>query len=214
MRPGAIPCCSSASRPASPTSAGCRRSSSRRDGPHPANACPPEASPSRASRRRCTRGRCRAAGTSSAGRTRSCSIRLPRLPPGSGPARWSASSTCPEARVILEVLDGGVLSTVQDAGRPDWTHLGVPPSGATDPRSLAVANLLLGNDRGAAAIEVTLGGARFVATQPGTIALAGAELGAWVHPDRRLAVGRTHRLAAGDQLALHGAADAAVVGSR
>jgi biotin-dependent carboxylase-like uncharacterized protein len=116
--------------------------------------------------------------------------------------------------VILEVLDGGVLSTVQDAGRPDWTHLGVPPSGATDPRSLAVANLLLGNDRGAAAIEVTLGGARFVATQPGTIALAGAELGAWVHPDRRLAVGRTHRLAAGDQLVFDGAADASVVGSR
>jgi len=29
---------------------------------------------------------------------------------------------------LFEVLDGGLLTTVQDAGRPDWTHLGVPES--------------------------------------------------------------------------------------
>ena len=50
--------------------------------------------------------------------------------------------------MILDVVDGGLLTTVQDAGRPDWTHLGVPVSGAADPWSRAVANLLAGNDAG------------------------------------------------------------------
>jgi biotin-dependent carboxylase-like uncharacterized protein len=116
--------------------------------------------------------------------------------------------------VILEVLDGGVLATVQDAGRPDWTHLGVPVSGATDRRSLAIANLLLRNDRGAAAIELTLGGARFVATGPGTIALAGADLGARVVGRGRLAVGRTHRLAAGEEVTFEGGSEAGATGTR
>lgn len=116
--------------------------------------------------------------------------------------------------MILDVFDGGVLATIQDAGRPDWTHIGVPTSGAADARSLAVANLLLGNDPGAAAIEVTVGGARFIAREPGTIALAGADLGATVAGGRRLAVGRTHRLALGDELAFDGAADGAVAGCR
>ena len=116
--------------------------------------------------------------------------------------------------MILDVLDGGLLATVQDAGRPDWTHLGVPVSGATDRRSLAIANLLLGNDRAAAAIEVTVGGARFVATEPGTIGLAGADLGARVLGRGRLAIGRTHRLAAGDEVTFDGAPDGAAIGTR
>jgi biotin-dependent carboxylase-like uncharacterized protein len=116
--------------------------------------------------------------------------------------------------MILDVLDGGVLATVQDAGRPDWTHLGVPVSGATDRRSLAIANLLLGNDREAAGIEVTHGGARFVAVDAGPIALAGAELGARVVGGRRLPVGRTHRLNAGDEVAFDGGPDAGAIGTR
>ena len=46
--------------------------------------------------------------------------------------------------MTLEVLEPGLLTTIQDAGRPDWTHLGVPVGGAADPWSLAVANLLAG----------------------------------------------------------------------
>ena len=51
------------------------------------------------------------------------------------------------SRAAFDVLDGGLLTTVQDAGRPDWTHLGVPVSGAADPWSHAVANLLSATTR-------------------------------------------------------------------
>ncbi|MEW9519708.1 biotin-dependent carboxyltransferase family protein [Streptomyces tubercidicus] len=60
----------------------------------------------------------------------------------------------------LEILAPGPLSTVQDLGRPSWSHLGVPSSGAADPSSLALANRLLGNPENAAALEITYGGLR------------------------------------------------------
>jgi antagonist of KipI len=107
-------------------------------------------------------------------------------------------------RTVLDVIDGGLLTTVQDAGRPDWTHLGVPESGAADPWSLAVANLLVGNDPGAAVLEMTLVGPTLVARSPLTIALAGADLQARIRGGRRLASGRSHRLAVDDVLEMPG----------
>ena len=106
----------------------------------------------------------------------------------------------------LEVIDGGLLTTVQDAGRPDWTHLGVPESGAADPWSLAVANLLVGNEPGAAALEMTIAGPTLAIRRPLVIGLAGADLAARVRDGRRLASGRTHRLVPGDVVEIPGAA--------
>jgi biotin-dependent carboxylase-like uncharacterized protein len=51
-------------------------------------------------------------------------------------------------------------TTLQDAGRAGWLHAGVPPSGPLDPTAHAAANLAVGNDPGAAAIEVPLGAMR------------------------------------------------------
>ncbi len=116
---------------------------------------------------------------------------------------------------LLDVLDGGLLTTIQDEGRPDWTHLGVPESGAADPWSLAVANLLVGNETGLAALEMTLVGPTLVARSALTIALAGADLGARIRAGRRLAPGCSHRLAAGDVLEMPGdAPGGASAGSR
>jgi biotin-dependent carboxylase-like uncharacterized protein len=78
----------------------------------------------------------------------------------------------------------------------------VPESGAADPWSLAVANLVVGNDPGAAALEVTLTGPT-LAVRDGTvvtIGLAGADLGARIRGGRRLRTGRSHHLGAGDIL--------------
>jgi biotin-dependent carboxylase-like uncharacterized protein len=58
----------------------------------------------------------------------------------------------------LTVLAPGPLTTVQDAGRPGQAALGIGRSGAADRASYALANRLLGNPAGAAALEVTLGG--------------------------------------------------------
>lgn len=74
----------------------------------------------------------------------------------------------------LEILATGALATVQDEGRPGLAGLGVGVSGAADLRSLRLANRLIGNEPGAAAIEVTFGGLALRARSAVDIALAGA----------------------------------------
>jgi antagonist of KipI len=79
--------------------------------------------------------------------------------------------------VALEVLDGGLLTTVQDLGRTGYERYGVPVAGAMDPFALRAANLLVGNPLDAAALEITLAGPRLRATEKCLIAVAGADLG-------------------------------------
>jgi antagonist of KipI len=54
----------------------------------------------------------------------------------------------------LEILEGGFGVTVQDAGRMGQGSLGIPESGAMDPYAFQVANILVGNDPGAAGLEI------------------------------------------------------------
>ncbi|MEO5875551.1 MAG: biotin-dependent carboxyltransferase family protein [Streptosporangiaceae bacterium] len=60
---------------------------------------------------------------------------------------------------MIEVILPGPLTTVQDLGRAGLAHLGVPGSGAADLAGFGLANRLAGNPPGAAALELTLGGA-------------------------------------------------------
>lgn len=94
---------------------------------------------------------------------------------------------------MLEVVEPGLLTTVQDAGRPDAIDLGVPIGGACDPLALTVANLLAGNEPSAAAIEMTLLGASFVAIEECVVAVSGADMGA-------LSPGQNRRLRRGERL--------------
>lgn len=84
----------------------------------------------------------------------------------------------------LRVVEPGPLVLVQDLGRPGLAHLGVSTSGAYDRAAHRLANRLVGNDDGAAALEVLLGGCR-LALPAGTWF---AVTGAWgplelVHPN-------------------------------
>lgn len=107
-----------------------------------------------------------------------------------------------EPRAVLEVTASGLLTTVQDRGRPDHRDEGVPVAGACDPVGLAVANLVIGNVAEAAAIECTILGPGLVALEDAVIGLGGADLGARIEPGgRRLAPGRAHRLWVGDRVA-------------
>jgi biotin-dependent carboxylase-like uncharacterized protein len=76
--------------------------------------------------------------------------------------------------VKLEVLRPGFAATVQDLGRPGHAALGVARSGAADRASLQLANRLVGNEPGAAALEVTLGGLVLRAAGLTTVAVTGA----------------------------------------
>jgi biotin-dependent carboxylase-like uncharacterized protein len=81
----------------------------------------------------------------------------------------------------LEVISPGPLTTIQDLGRPGWAHIGVPRSGAADRDSLKLANRLLGNEDGAAALETTLVGPQLRASGGAvTVALTGAQVNARV----------------------------------
>jgi antagonist of KipI len=79
--------------------------------------------------------------------------------------------------LALEVLDGGLLTTVQDLGRTGYERFGVPVAGTMDPFALRAANWLVGNPPDAAALEITLVGPRLRATEKCLIAVAGADLG-------------------------------------
>ena len=57
---------------------------------------------------------------------------------------------------MIEILSTTALATVQDLGRSGALRWGVGTSGAMDPMALAAGNLLLGNDEGAAGIELQI----------------------------------------------------------
>ena len=107
---------------------------------------------------------------------------------------------------MLEIVDPGLLLTLQDRGRPGYAHLGIPPSGACDPWGLAVVNLLAGAPPDGIAVEATLGGAELRAVETCAVALAGADLGAERDDGRALQAGAVHRLPAGSRLRFAGSA--------
>lgn len=108
----------------------------------------------------------------------------------------------------LEVVTAGPLSLVQDLGRHGWASLGVGDSGAFDRGALRLANRLVGNREGAAAIEALGAGLALRATGPCVVAVTGAEGGVTVvHDGRPRSVGRRAplQLGAGDVLSVTGA---------
>lgn len=110
--------------------------------------------------------------------------------------------------MTIEVIEPGLLLTVQDLGRPGHEHLGVPRGGAADAQSLSAANRLVGNEAGAAVLEATLLGPRLRALRDVTIAIAGAHLEPVVQPGGRpIDVSRPIRLGAGEELGFLEAGD-------
>jgi biotin-dependent carboxylase-like uncharacterized protein len=99
----------------------------------------------------------------------------------------------------LQVRRPGLLTTVQDLGRPGMGRFGVSPSGAMDPLALRVANRLVDNPDGAAALEITAVGPEIEFGARTRFALAGGNLSAALDA-RALAVWRSHVASAGQRL--------------
>lgn len=78
----------------------------------------------------------------------------------------------------IRVLQPGLLSTVQDLGRWGYQEQGMVVAGAMDPISLQIANILVGNPRGEACLEMTLLGPKLEFTIDAVIAMTGADMGA------------------------------------
>ncbi|MEW6546521.1 MAG: biotin-dependent carboxyltransferase family protein [Bacillota bacterium] len=78
---------------------------------------------------------------------------------------------------LIRVVEGGLLTTVQDLGRFGYQALGVSPAGAVDEYAFRLANWAVGNPPGAAALEITLVGPRLSFTRETLVAITGADLG-------------------------------------
>jgi len=79
----------------------------------------------------------------------------------------------------ISVRAAGTHTTVQDfPGRIGLWDVGVPPSGPMDARAFRLGNALLGNDPGAAGLEVTVTGPMLQFNAPTRICLTGADFDA------------------------------------
>ncbi|MBQ3782401.1 MAG: urea carboxylase [Lachnospiraceae bacterium] len=77
----------------------------------------------------------------------------------------------------LEVVSGGVQSTVQDyPGMIGYWTVGVPPCGAMDNYSFRIGNQLLGNEKDAAGIEMTMKGGSFRFRTTTSFVITGADM--------------------------------------
>jgi len=79
---------------------------------------------------------------------------------------------------VIQVLEPGLFTTVQDLGREGFGPMGVSASGAADKISLRMGNRLLANNQGAPGLEMTLLGGTFAFPDGAVLALAGSDFGA------------------------------------
>ncbi|KUL00775.1 MAG: Urea amidolyase related protein [Synergistales bacterium 54_9] len=106
--------------------------------------------------------------------------------------------------VKLRVEKGGLLTTVQDLGRWGYQAIGMPVAGAMDGFALQAGNLLVGNDPGAAALELTVMGPVFAVTEgEGVFCLSGAEMDLKINGER-VPCWMAHRVKAGDKVLVGG----------
>ncbi|MDQ3926540.1 MAG: biotin-dependent carboxyltransferase family protein [Actinomycetota bacterium] len=99
----------------------------------------------------------------------------------------------------IKVEQPGLLTTVQDTGRFGKYDIGMPPSGAMDVFSYQVGNYLVGNEEGAAGLEITYWGPRLEFTEDAVIAITGAEMPPKIN-DEAAATWETLNVEAGDVL--------------
>src|SRR5438477_2060566 len=78
---------------------------------------------------------------------------------------------------MLEVIQPGLETSIQDyPGRIGFWNQGFPPSGPMDSWSFRLANLLVGNEAGAAGLEAQYMGPTLKFRRDGVIAICGADM--------------------------------------
>ena len=102
----------------------------------------------------------------------------------------------------LNVLDGGVMTTIQDyPGRMGYWAVGVPPSGPMDHLAFRYGNKLVGNAEGDAGLEITLIGPKLKFNKSAVIAITGAPIDATLD-GAPITLWQSHYIQAGSVLKL------------
>ena len=100
---------------------------------------------------------------------------------------------------MITVLKPGLLTTVQDLGRPGYQQYGIVVGGALDAFAARVANLILGNDDNAAVLEMAQTGPELRFEQDALVAWCGADFEAHIG-NQPLPPERAVRVAAGETI--------------
>lgn len=103
----------------------------------------------------------------------------------------------------IEILQGGLLTTVQDLGRFSYQQQGISPAGAMDSRSFRLANFLVGNWENEAGLEATLMGPKIRFATQAVFAITGGDLTPCLN-EKAIAMYRAVQANAGDVLSFHG----------
>ena len=77
---------------------------------------------------------------------------------------------------MITVEKGGALTTIQDQGRFCYEKFGISPAGPMDERSFFLANMLVGNPRNTAALEMTIVGPTLKFNESTVIAITGCNM--------------------------------------
>lgn len=97
----------------------------------------------------------------------------------------------------LKILNGGLQTSIQDAGRVGVSDIGLTQAGAMDELAFGYVQMLLGNAFNTAAIEIALGGLSFEVKGYVCMALGGADMGCTIN-GKAAKMWRTYNLKDGD----------------
>jgi KipI family sensor histidine kinase inhibitor len=130
------------------------------------------------------------------------------LPPAEARASDVHPALHPALHPAVEVVDPGLLTTIQARGRTGHRRFGVPAAGPLDLPAHATANRIVGNPADAATLECTVAGPRLRFLGPAHFAITGADLRPVLHRadlgDWPVPLGVAVRARPGNLLALMG----------
>ncbi len=101
----------------------------------------------------------------------------------------------------IQILNPGILTLIQDAGRYGQHSVGLTTGGPMDPLAFKWANRLVGNDEHVSALETTIGGLKIKVNSCTQVAVTGAEVSVKVNGQAK-AQWQTLNLKANDELEL------------
>jgi antagonist of KipI len=104
---------------------------------------------------------------------------------------------------MIQVLQPGMQTTIQDAGRPGYARFGVSAAGCAIPIAMRIANRLVANSEQAAVLEILLQGPLLCFQEAAHFAIGGADFDAALD-GRRINIWQTHHARAGSILKIGG----------
>ncbi len=102
---------------------------------------------------------------------------------------------------MIQVISPGFYTSIQDAGRQGFRHLGVPLSGPMDQKAFALANALLPHSVDQCVLECTMTGPTLKIDQVLRFVLTGGCIEAWLD-DSPLQMNKVYQTFAGSELKL------------